>query len=341
MRPCAGAIVLSCLAFAQPAPGQLAPVGACAHIKAPIHATLTQPDAPSSSGAPAVPGVLGLELIVAESGQVLESRPAKAGAVDLAEVFPRLWTTDKPQVLYAQAVLGTRRIGAPMVLVPMVPPRYAPRVDRDGVPQLNPLPAGGQGKRAFSGYWMYVEQRVSVLTSKGEVVFALRPDAAPNSVAHFRDLVSKGFYDGVKVHRITTISGRTQPDIAQFGDPSGTGLGGSGSFIDYEPSPLKHGLGTLSFARLPSEPNSAGSQVIVCLGGGKDAATHLDGKYTVFGQMVSGAETLAAIGKAPADANGTPRGEGVTIESVRLIDAPPYEGPPKAAAEAEKKFLER
>ena len=304
------------LALTSGARAQLHAALPCAHVKKPIAVTL---DVPEKSGGDDV----AVELINAATGQVIESRPAKPGENDLADLFRRLWTTDSPQVLLAQAVIAKARIGAPLVLVPMVAPPYAAKVERDGKPQLGPPPPAKS--RVLSGYWLFADQRVQVVTSKGTLVFALRTDAAPNSVRNFRDLVDKQFYDGIKVHRIAALSGRTMPDIVQFGDPTGTGQGGPGWFIDYEPSPLKHGFGSLSFART-SEPNSAGSQVIITLG--REAAPQLDGKYTVFGQLVSGAETLNAIAKTPVDADGKPR-EAMTIESARLVDAPPFGTGPK------------
>jgi peptidyl-prolyl cis-trans isomerase B (cyclophilin B) len=302
------------LTLARPAAAQIHPGKACAHAKGPIPATL---DTPGQSK----PVELTLELINPATAQVVESRPAKPGDVDLAEIFPRLWTNESGLVFAVQAVAADERIGPPLVLVPMVAPRYAPRVERDGAPQLLPAPK----TRVLAGYWLYTDQRAVIRTSKGEMVFALRPDAAPHSVANFRWLIEQEFYDGIKVHRIAALSGRTLPDIMQFGDPSGTGQGGPGYFIDYESSPLKHGFGSLSLART-GEPNSAGSQVIVAFG--REAAAQLDGKYTVFGQLVSGGETLSAIAKTPTDADGKPR-EAITIESARLVDAPPFGAGPK------------
>ncbi len=310
-----GVLAVASLLPARPALAQLHALKPCVHSKQPILVTL---DLVVQSE----PIELSIELINPATALVVESRPAKPGEVDLAEIFPRLWTNDGAQVLYVQAVAGKERVGAPIVLVPMVAPRYAQRTERDGTPQVSPVTK----PRVFSGYWVYAEQRAVVRTSKGEMVFALRPDAAPNSVANFRSLVEKQFYDGIRVHRIAALSGRTLPDIVQFGDPTGTGQGGPGFFIDYEPSPLRHGFGSLSFART-SEPNSAGSQVIVAFG--REAASQLDGKYTVFGQLVSGGEALGAIAKAAVDADGKPR-EPVTIESAKLVDAPPFGTGPNA-----------
>ncbi len=312
------------LAVASSAQAQLHAIVPCAHSKKPIVVTL---EVPAKAGTDDI----SVELINPATGQVLESRPAKPGENDLADLFPRLWTTDSPQLVLAQAVVAKERIGAPMVLVPMVAPPYAAKVERDNKPLVGAPPPAKS--RVLSGYWLYAEQRVQITTSKGILVFALRADAAPNSVRNFRDLVEKQFYDGIKIHRIAALSGRTMPDIVQFGDPTGTGQGGPGWFTDYEPSPLKHGFGSLSYART-SEPNSAGSQVIVALG--REAAPQLDGKYTVFGQLVSGAETLNAIAKTPVDADGKPR-EALTIESAKLIDAPPYGSGPVAETDPYEK----
>ena len=300
-------------AFAPLASAQLHAIRPCALAKQPVLATLDG----AESGGPEQ----SIELINPATAQVIESRPVKPGEVDLAEVFPRLWTSDSGQVFLIQAVSGKERVGPPLVLVPMVAPRYATKTERDGTPQVPPATKA----RVLSGYWVYTDQRAVVKTGKGELVFALRPDAAPNSVDNFRSLIQKQFYSGIRVHRVVSLSGRTLPDIMQFGDPTGTGQGGPGYYIDYEPSPLRHGFGSLSFART-SEPNSAGSQVIVAFG--REGAAQLDGKYTVFGQLVSGAETLAAIAKTPVDADGKPR-EHLTIESVKLVDAPPFGSGPK------------
>ncbi len=270
-------------------------------------------------------------LLVATDAQsaetVIESRPVSAGEVDLAEVFPRLWKTDDPRVLHVQAATdesGRTRIGAPLTLVPMLTPRYAPRVDRTGTPQVNPPPPTDArtppaSARAFSGYWTFVDQRLILDMGSGEMAFALRADAAPYSVLHLRRLVQSGFYEGVGVHRIASLSGQTAPEIVQFGDPTGTGLGGPGFLIDFEPSPLTHAFGTLSLART-SDPNSAGSQVFITLSA--DVGPALNGKYTALGRLVDGADVLRSLAKTPTGADARPR-EPIVIRSARLVDAPP------------------
>ncbi len=120
----------------------------------------------------------------------------------------------------------------------------------------------------------------------GRVVIKLRPDLAPNHVARIKELTREGFYDGVKFHRV--IAGF----MAQTGDPSGTGAGGSGKNLDAEFSSEKHKKGTVSMARA-SNPNSADSQFFICL----ENASHLDGQYTIWGEVTEGMEFVDKIKK--------------------------------------------
>ena len=118
----------------------------------------------------------------------------------------------------------------------------------------------------------------------GRVVIALRPDVAPNHVARIKELSRQGFYDGIVFHRV--IEGF----MAQGGDPSGTGTGGSGQHLDAEFSDAKHVRGTASMARAAS-PNSADSQFFICF----DDAPFLNGQYTVWGNVVDGMEHVDKI----------------------------------------------
>ncbi|MBT3238169.1 MAG: peptidylprolyl isomerase [Rhodospirillaceae bacterium] len=117
----------------------------------------------------------------------------------------------------------------------------------------------------------------------GRVVIELRPDLAPNHVARIKELVRKKFYDGIVFHRV--IGGF----MAQTGDPTGTGMGGSGKNLDAEFSDEPHVRGTLSMAR-SANPNSADSQFFIVFA----KTAHLDGQYTVWGKVISG---MAAVGK--------------------------------------------
>jgi peptidylprolyl isomerase len=128
---------------------------------------------------------------------------------------------------------------------------------------------------------------------KGRVVIALKPDLAPTHVARIKELSRQGFYDGIAFHRV--IDGF----MAQTGDPRGDGTGGSGKKLKAEFSKAKHGRGTASMARAQS-PDSADSQFFICF----EAAPFLDGKYTVWGEVVSGMEHIDAIKKGDDDDNG-------------------------------------
>jgi len=127
----------------------------------------------------------------------------------------------------------------------------------------------------------------------GRVVIEMRPDLAPNHCAHIKALARRGFYDGIVFHRV--IDGF----MAQTGDPTGTGTGGSGTRLQAEFSAEPHVRGTLSMARA-SDPDSADSQFFICFGD----ATFLDRQYTVWGKVVSGMEHVDAIKKGNSARNG-------------------------------------
>jgi peptidylprolyl isomerase len=121
-------------------------------------------------------------------------------------------------------------------------------------------------------------------TTQGTVVIAMRPDLAPKHVARIKELVRDGFYDGVVFHRV--IEGF----MAQTGDPTGTGTGGSGKKLKAEFSQEKHVRGTASMARAQN-PDSGDSQFFICF----DDASFLDGKYTVWGAVIDGMENVDKI----------------------------------------------
>ncbi len=118
----------------------------------------------------------------------------------------------------------------------------------------------------------------------GRVTIALRPDLAPQHVARIKELTRDGFYDGIAFHRV--IEGF----MAQGGDPSGTGAGGSGTNLAAEFSQEPHVRGTASMARAQN-PDSADSQFFICF----DEAGFLDGQYTVWGQVVDGMDNVDKI----------------------------------------------
>jgi peptidylprolyl isomerase len=121
----------------------------------------------------------------------------------------------------------------------------------------------------------------------GDVTIKLRPDLAPKHVERIAGLANAGFYDGVVFHRV--IDGF----MAQGGDPSGTGSGGSKEpNLSAEFSREPHHRGVCSMART-MDPNSANSQFFICL----DDATFLDGQYTVWGEVTDGMDHVDALPK--------------------------------------------
>lgn len=127
---------------------------------------------------------------------------------------------------------------------------------------------------------------------EGVVEIQLLPEKAPKHVARIKELAEEGFYDGIVFHRV--IKGF----MAQTGDPTGTGRGGSGKKLNAEFNNEKHTRGSLSMAR-SSRPNSADSQFFIVL---KDSL-FLDGKYTVWGRVVKGMEFVDKIKKGEPPTN--------------------------------------
>ena len=136
------------------------------------------------------------------------------------------------------------------------------------------------------------EDTLIIETTKGPVTVEMRPDLAPGHVARIKELARKGFYDGVVFHRV--IDGF----MAQTGDPTGTGSGGSGQKLRAEFNAEPHVRGTLSMARAQS-PDSADSQFFICF----DDATFLDRQYTVWGRVVDGMDNVDKINRGEPPAN--------------------------------------
>jgi peptidylprolyl isomerase len=135
------------------------------------------------------------------------------------------------------------------------------------------------------------ENMLVIELASGKVVIEMMPDLAPQHVQRIRELASEGFYDGVVFHRV--IPGF----MAQTGDPTGTGRGGSKKpNLPAEFNQASFKRGTLGMARSAS-PNSANSQFFICFAN----ASHLDGQYTVWGQVVEGMDLIdkLAVGEPP------------------------------------------
>jgi peptidylprolyl isomerase len=129
------------------------------------------------------------------------------------------------------------------------------------------------------------ENTLVIETTKGNVVIEMRPDLAPNHVAHIKRLAREGFYDGIVFHRV--IDGF----MAQTGDPTGTGTGSSKyPNLKQEFNAEPHVRGTASMAR-SQNPDSANSQFFICFAD----ARFLDRQYTVWGKVVEGMENVDKI----------------------------------------------
>lgn len=122
------------------------------------------------------------------------------------------------------------------------------------------------------------------MANGGIVVMELYPDVAPKTVESFLALTNKGFYNGLKFHRV--VPGF----VVQGGDPKGDGTGGPGYTLKAEFNSRKHLDGSVAMARA-QHPDSAGSQFYICLG----PQPFLDGKYTVFGQVTEGMDVVRQV----------------------------------------------
>ena len=155
-------------------------------------------------------------------------------------------------------------------------------------PLIINLALGGTAMAADAENTLYMD------VPAGRVVIAMRPDLAPGHVAQIKALARRGFYDGVPFHRV--IDGF----MAQTGDPTGTGTGGSGTKLRAEFSTEKHVRGTLSMARA-SDPNSADSQFFIMFA----PTPSLDNQYTIWGAVTAGMDYIDKIKKGDSGRNGS------------------------------------
>ena len=146
------------------------------------------------------------------------------------------------------------------------------------------------------------EQRAVIHTKFGEVTLKFIPEVAPNHVNSFIELSQKGFYNGTTFHRVVPNF------VIQGGDPNSKnpdrskhGMGGPGNNLKAEFSNKPHKRGTLSMARA-AYPDSAGSQFFICVAD----TPSLDGKYTVFGEVIKGMDVVDKIVSQPRDARDNP-----------------------------------
>lgn len=134
------------------------------------------------------------------------------------------------------------------------------------------------------------DQQAIIATKHGDIRLELHTEQAPQTVANFKKLAEEGFYDGLTFHRV--VPGF----VVQGGDPDGNGSGGPGYDLAAEIDPqLSHRTGTVAMARKGDRVNpqrrSSGSQFYICL----EPQPHLDGAYTIFGQVTEGMEAVRSL----------------------------------------------
>ncbi len=162
-------------------------------------------------------------------------------------------------------------------------------------------------------------------TTKGTMKIRFFPDVAPKHCENFKRLANSGFYDGTLFHRVIPGFMIQGGDIlSRDANRANDGTGGPGWTIPAEFNKKYHEKGILSMAR-SNDPNSAGSQFFICA----DRAAHLDGKYTVFGEVIENTDVIDAIVNTPRDKRDNPL-EPVRILKVRVIT-------PETAGDAGKK----
>src|SRR4029077_16510664 len=140
------------------------------------------------------------------------------------------------------------------------------------------------GMALISDHTLFLQKNMNTIstkgfiqTNKGIMHFELYDDDAPGTVANFKKLVSSGFYNGLKFHRVIPNF------MVQTGCPEGTGAGGPGWKVRAEFNKEKFAKGVLGMAR-SQDPNSAGSQFFICVAD----SSWLDGQYTAFGKVTKG-----------------------------------------------------
>ncbi len=135
------------------------------------------------------------------------------------------------------------------------------------------------------------KMKARMTTEAGTVVLGFLPERAHNHVLSWLQLAKKGYFNGIKFHRVVPNF------VIQGGDPTGTGSGGPGYKLPAEFNELKHVPGILSMART-NDPHSGGSQFFLCTA----TTPHLDNQYTVFGQVEEGLDAALKIGASESNA---------------------------------------
>lgn len=347
-------------AAAPPGDVQIAPASLYARIHGPVRI-----DAKPPSGGRAALGEIAL--LTRDGSTTIAKAPLPRGEADLASIFPSFWEMEAPELRYAQVLVNARPVGAPLVIEPLLTrPGYIDgwtaqvlaAFDRRDQDALRVLMSLGEGARlelrssaeprasaaatVWSGVRIYIDQRVVLKTSAGDITLELRPDAAPATAYRFLSLVQGGYYDGTSFHRVIAEDSRGRPYLVQAGDPTATGAGGTGERIPFESSTLAHDFGVVSMARHPADPNSASGQFFICLS--RDACASLDGRYASFARVIGGSEVVRMIAAAPVGPSrpDDPRSpvdrplELVTIERAVAVPALPIAKAEPAQAKPEQ-----
>lgn len=273
-----GALLLTLVAWGS---GCSAPALPMAEARASV--SLSEPDRFYSAGTP-----IPMEVSVFNAGQ----EALMAG--------PQLWAGHRFQLVDAgQQVLAARPLATAESVRLEAGERIMRQVDITAVfPQLMEpgsyaltvaFPAYRSNTVAIRIIPAYDPDRsylADVVTDRGTFTLRFFPEVAPEHVRNFINLARSGYYDGVIVHRV-------MPGVMfQTGDPTSSGRGGPGWTLRAEFNDRPHRRGTLSMARQADNPDSAGGQWFICL----DRVAEWDGRYTVFGEVIAGMDTVAAIG---------------------------------------------
>lgn len=304
--------VLTCCLLSSAALGQLTPEREFNGVNRPIPMSVEVPDGGE--------GEVEIALFAPTSGEAMEVVSAEEGRVDIAALFPVLWTAQSSELRYAQLMVGGEKVGSPVVLQAMSTPALA------GL-------AGNQVRwnsigQTYSGIRAYTDRHVVIETTLGEIEVRLRPDSAPNTARHFLTLAEGGYYTDIIFHRVVPRAQNGEPFVIQAGDPTGSGTGGPGVMIDLEQSELPHDFGVISMARGP-DPNTNGGQFFLCLS--RAGTSFLDGNYTAFGQTVRGGDVILEIASTPlSDERAGKPAEPPVIERAYTVPAPPYGEAPAA-----------
>jgi cyclophilin family peptidyl-prolyl cis-trans isomerase len=162
------------------------------------------------------------------------------------------------------------------------------------------------------------EEVAVISTDVGGIVIRFFPDSAPQHVANFKELARSKFYDGTTFHRVVrgfVIQGGDP--LSKDADPSNDGTGDGPRRLPAEFNQRPHVRGALSMAR-SSDPNSASCQFFIVLADSPNTRYALDGKYSLFGQVIDGMDAVDRIAAQPATPGGDRPMKPVVMRSVRI-----------------------